>query len=372
MPIGLKYTIEQTPGAVILIVDVKNVDLKKLDVISTPFYVSISARPHLLVVDLHGSVKMSGHRCKLKKNKTLHLTLLKEEAGVWDRIEFIGNQESRMKRRDASLQAYRDAAKLAKHLKQQAAEARRRADIAADQRRRKAQKDAAQQIKDDEKAEALAHIEDIKREDAVQKVTGKTDPKDGDLLPVRSDSTTVVTTAFTQRRMQVPARDGRDEIYADSEVGPRDPQPPGDKLTARELVTKALKLVGTGDVAGAAEAAKMATDRAPMYLQAWLVASSIALKQGRVDTGMKTTSMALDIINLDTPVQKEQQTPTVYSRAVQSRVHSMRGAVLAQRGRYRDALHHTKTALDMTPGNKGLTRDNELLSRIVQLKDSKC
>jgi len=463
MSLSLTHRLEQDDDRVTVRVDIPSVvNPRSLDVSITDLCVTVNAPPHhVLNVDLSHRVSLEGYRCMFRAG-VLTIVLKKQRSGLWESIEFDGREFSDedgqegegvdsvekkndgnvshadssitepqtapahpdaalstgylQKRRDSSLKRYQAYLSQKRAEEQAAAAKERRRQLEADYELRLQKKRQEEKAREEKISAIKSELLDDREADVVVKDSRTTGPEPvPQRMPtIRNTDTVYITSRFTQRRMAVPARDGRD-IYIDASLGPsRAELSAAEELAAKqagkgtsngttgsagtyndvagdakpqlgpyELLDKARELASRGqhsDFSSAIQAAQAALEQVPLFMDAVVLLASLLLHENRSEEVLEWTGQALLAFEGRHPLQAARRGPDgrpvsavperlSYSRALQSRVHGLRGAAYCQLRQYREGLVSLDTALLLAGPDacEGLRRDRELVQRIVEV-----
>lgn len=321
------------------------------------------------------------------------------------------SKERIQERRDSSFKRYQAYLAKKRQAEQVAAARERRRQLEADYELRLQKKREEEQARERRVSAIRAELLDERDADLVVQDSSSRGgaPRDPaahgapQMPTIRNADTVYISSKFTQRRMAVPAREGRD-IYVDAALGPSqaelsaskagsageapgkqyndvtgDARPP---LSPYELLDKARELAGRGprsDFSSAIQAAQAALEQAPLFMDALVLLASLLLHENRSEEVLERTEQALLAFEGRHPLQAARRGPDgrpapslperlSYSRALQSQVHSLRGAAHCQLRQYREGLISLDTALLLagSGASEGLRRDRDLLQGIVE------
>lgn len=377
MVLSFQFTLSQTPEIITANVKVPvGVSPKLLEVTVTDLCITISASEHYVSnIDLHDTVQLDNVRCKFT-NGNLIIQLLKKTPGTWSALEFVGSREEALRRREESYERYNMYIQEQNRRETEALAAEKRRQVDADIEARQRQVNEEKRIREEQVSELQRQVEEYQDETLKQ----TNDPTEAKIPSIRTDNTVIIEASFTKRKIAVPARDGRD-IYADKQLGPvagASQHSAADEVNVKdgehkrcftpyELLDQAKKLATRGigaDFPAAMELAGQVKEQLPLNIDAIVLYASLSLREGRYEQAIEATDAGITVISGKHPLQKNKEFQ-VYSKELQSTMHALRGAALAQAKKIREALTHMETALKLTPDNEGLARDTRLLKQIV-------
>ena len=382
MALSFQFTLSQTPETLTVNVKVPiGVSPQLLEVTVTDLCITVSAAEHYVSnIDLYDTVQLERVRCKLS-NGYLSIHLLKRSPGTWATLEFDGSREDALKRREESYERYDAYVQEQTRREAEALAAEKRRQVDADIEARQRQVNEEKKIREQQVLALQRQVEECQGEAFQDKALRPSSDSNNLKIPaIRTDNTVVIEASFTKRKIAVPARDGRD-IYADGQLGPvagaaqhtlSDETNVKDgehkrRFTPYELLDQAKKLATRGvgaDFPAAMELAGQVKEQLPLNLDAIVLYASLSLREGRYEQAIEATDAGITVLDGKHPLQKNKEFQ-VYSKELQSTMHALRGAALAQAKRLREALTHMETALKLTPDNEGLARDTHMLQQIV-------
>ncbi|CAL6024374.1 Conserved_hypothetical protein [Hexamita inflata] len=332
-----------------------SVNLRELDVLITPLYVSVGAPNYITIIDLEHPVDLTSHTCKCKSR----VLTIEAFSDIQNSI-FKASEDVILKRRNQSFFQYQEHTR--QMLKQK------------DEIEMKAKSEAELKqiaLKNEERAnlrqQKESEINQLKA-DLSQPVIEDADQDSKNLTQIRSTQTIQLTSTFTKRKMAVPARDGRD-IYQDDQIGPIVPdikkKSPQEQLAQAKSYLKQKK----PDYESAIDILQSVLQQTPLFTDALVMFAQILLKQGRADESLQITTQLMKVIQNKHELQLQQQIVQKFSLELQSKVNAMHGASLAAVGKYRDSLKYMDAAFNMNKKNEALKRDLELMTRVVAALD---
>lgn len=102
MHIPIPFDWRETKDDITIVVPLKGLSFKNIDIYVADLFVKISHRPFLLQIDLAREV-IPGSLVRVIENNVLLLTLEKESKVFWNTLEFDGNKSDKVVRRKESI-----------------------------------------------------------------------------------------------------------------------------------------------------------------------------------------------------------------------------------------------------------------------------